>query len=44
MYTTDAAYTTGAIGMASAVMATPNLAYGVGDVCAGTATIYKLSL
>jgi len=44
IYTTDAAYTTGAIGMSAVRMAHPNLAYGVGDLCAGTATVYKLSL
>jgi len=44
IYETDAAYTTGAIGMSAVAMATPNLGYGVGDLCAGTATIYKLSL
>jgi len=44
VYSTDAAYDVGAIGMASAVMATPNLAYGVGDLENALGTIYKLSL
>jgi photosystem II stability/assembly factor-like uncharacterized protein len=44
VYVTDAAYDVGAIGMASAVMATPNLAYGVGDLENALGTIYKLSL
>ena len=44
VYTTDAAYTTGALGMSAVRMAHPNLAYGVGDICAATATVYKLSL
>jgi len=30
--------------MASAVMANPNLAYGVGDISNALTTIYKLSL
>ena len=44
VYSTDVAYTVGAIGMASAVMANPNLAYGVGDLENALGTIYKLSL
>jgi photosystem II stability/assembly factor-like uncharacterized protein len=44
IYHTAAAYTTGAIGMASVVMCSENLAYGVGDICTATSTIYKLSL
>ena len=44
VYSTDAAYDVGALGMVSAVMANPNLAYGVGDLENALGTIYKLSL
>ena len=44
VYVTDAAYDVGALGMVSAVMANPNLAYGVGDLENALGTIYKLSL
>ena len=44
VYSTDAAYDVGALGMVSAVMAHPNLAYGVGDLENALGTIYKLSL
>jgi len=43
-YPTDAVYDVGAIGMACVKMATPNLAYGVGDLENALGTIYKLSV
>lgn len=43
-YPTDEPFDVGAIGMASVVMCDKNLAYGVGDICGATATVYKLSL
>jgi photosystem II stability/assembly factor-like uncharacterized protein len=44
IYDTEAAFDVGAIGLAQARMANPNLAYAVGDLTAATATYYKLSL
>jgi hypothetical protein len=44
IYTTDAAYDTGALGMTACKLATPNLGYGVGDLSNAVATIWKLSL